>query len=1450
MEWSSTVSYQSVAMCYWFFGRLFGLVLLAAASAASLLGGKLDWLPADNPARVAPEGTLCTRSYLSEEEGAAMLDAAVQQFHERVDWEEYFDTARRKMREGAGLYPWPSRTPLHPIIRNGRSYDGYSVWNVAFESVPGYWVTGNLYLPDNLSDPVPAVLHTHGHSGKVTDAGGWERHGRFKPDVQYRAATLARMGAVSLTIDMFGYGDSTVQFGTDAHRHAGALTIQTWNAVRALDFLESLPYVDNRRLAVTGHSGGATQAFLLTALDPRISVSAPVTMVSAHFFGGCPCESGLPIHLSTSHFVSNPMIAAMAAPRPQLLVSVGGDWTLNTPLVEFPFIQEVYADFGALENLENVHLGNEGHNYGFSKRAALYPFLAQHLLLDLEAVLGADRLVDEGKVVIESPMQMRVFHSEEQLPSGALASGDAVLAQLAALKEQSGRLEIAESRVMDLLEASGVHSEQPLFSWKLRSEGVRKEQTAWQIQVGKQADGFHEGAEFLWESGKVAGSQQSGIRYAGVPLTSSSTVWWRARVWDEADRVGPWSEPHRIVTGVLRESDWQAQWITHPDSVLHERKYLGYRSEAADSVDVPKWIEVDLGKSYPLERIVLRAVRHTVAERVGFPMQFRILIADTADFAQAVVVADHMEAPRNKWKSSYSVDFAKTMARYVRIEVPVLRELNGDICLAMSQIEIVSGGQNIAVGAQVRASDSLEDDLWSLDALVDGKGASAANPVANRTFVLERNFELSEVPAEAIAHVAGVGTYFVTINGHRVGERKLSPGWTDYEQRVLYDTFRVESLLREGPNHIEIHLAGGMYSVPSPEGRYTKFVGKYRPLQAIFQLDAGHSKAVTLLKTDASWTARYGAVTYSHVYGGEDYDARLEGVGERVSALVISGPGGALKGADWAADPIRTVAIITPRKVPFAKEGPLVFDLEQNGPIMVRLTADGPAGSKVRIIPAELLAKDKGVDRGSSGGGRAWWEVTLDGEGSVHWESEYFYHGARYLEVQLIPAEAEGELPELLHLEGLVTHASAQFAGRFVSSMESYNQAHELIRWAQRSNMMSVLTDCPHRERLGWLEQYHLNGPSIRYAFDLKRHYRKTFGDMRDAQTEQGLVPNIAPEYIVFEGAFRDSPEWGSALILAAWQQYLFHGDLEVLKDNYAAMVAYLDYLGTQATGNLLRHGLGDWYDLGPERPGFAQLTPPEITASAIYFEDAMTLSDIARLLGKTADAARFEQLAAAIQNAFHAQWYDAEKGAYWPFSQAAQALALATGLCPPDARDRVLQSLEELLEATDYRLTAGDVGHRYLLKALSDARRDSRIHSMHGRADRPGYGFQIRSGATSLTESWDANRHASQNHFMLGHLMEWLYGGLAGIRPDIAVPGFREIIIDPRPVDGVRWVDAEYASDYGNVRVRWKRDTTTATLHLDIPPNTHARVQLPDGSGELHRVGSGRSTFNWEIVE
>jgi len=362
------------------------------------------------------ENLLCQGKYWTEDQGNLMMKKFASEWNSLDSWEKRADVIRKGIITGMKLDQMPKVTgDIKLIVTKTHQGDGYIVENVAFESFPGFYVTGNIYRPVNPDKKCAAILSPHGH---------WANR-RLTAEVQARCAALARMGAIVLVYDMVGYTDSKQV----THDIPIALLLQTWNSKRVLDYLLSRPDVDPERIGITGESGGGTQTFILTAIDKRIKVSVPVVQVSAHFFGGCVCESGMPIHRSENHQTNNVEIAALCAPRPMLLISDGSDWTRNTPRIEYPYLQKVYALYNAEHKVENVHFPAEVHDYGVNKRAAAYTFLAHHLKLQINK-LPYKNGFDESFIIFLPEEDLGVFTKEYPMPANALQGNDAVLKAL------------------------------------------------------------------------------------------------------------------------------------------------------------------------------------------------------------------------------------------------------------------------------------------------------------------------------------------------------------------------------------------------------------------------------------------------------------------------------------------------------------------------------------------------------------------------------------------------------------------------------------------------------------------------------------------------------------------------------------------------------------------------------------------------------------------------------------------------------------------------------------------------------------------------------------------------------------------------------------------------------------------------------------------------------------
>ena len=738
---------------------------------------------------------------------------------------------------------------------------------------------------------------------------------------------------------------------------------------------------------------------------------------------------------------------------------------------------------------------------------------------------------------------------------------------------------------------------------------------------------------------------------------------------------------------------------------------------------------------------------------------------------------------------------------------------------------------------------ALEEDVDSLIVINGTFDTGPDNPIlGNKPFgrnklpLLRREFTVDKPVRRATAYVCGLGQFELFLNGEKTGDHFLDPAWTKFDKEVQYVSFDVSDRLRQGANAVGAMLGNGFFNIPRE--RYSKFAGSYGAPKMIFKLQIEYEDGTRqTVVSDDSWKAAPGPVTFSSIYGGEDYDAGLAQAGwtspdfddSSWSAAVLTRFDSPLRSQ-------RTTPIKIRQRVPTVRKyrnskGNYLYDLGQNASGIVRLSVRASGRHTVRMFPGELCRPDSTVNQRSSGG-PVFFSYTTRGDGSVEsWQPQFTYYGFRYVEVEGAVPEGEPNpngLPEIVELTGLHTTNSAEQVGTFECSNPLFNQIYTLIDWAIRSNFSSVFTDCPHREKLGWLEQSHLIGPSIQYGYDISRAYPKIVGDMATAQHEDGMIPTIAPQYTVFAEGFLDTPEWGSAFILLPYYLYRWYGDDRPMRENYDRMADYIDYLSSKADGHIVAYGLGDWCDIGPAEPAHSQLTSNGVSATAIYYYDICTMQRIAEHLGKTADAERYESLAAEVKKAFNERFFDRRTLKYDRNSQAANAMALYMGLVEPQYEEVVLKNLIDDIRGRGNAVTAGDIGYRYVVQTLQDRGASDVLFDMNSRYDVPGYGYQIAMGETALAESWQSRDYLSHNHCMLGHLYSWLFSGIGGISQESGSTAYKRIVIDPQIVGDLRDARVSFRSPYGLIRSEWKDAPDEFVQTVEIPANATARICLP----------------------
>jgi hypothetical protein len=709
--------------------------------------------------------------------------------------------------------------------------------------------------------------------------------------------------------------------------------------------------------------------------------------------------------------------------------------------------------------------------------------------------------------------------------------------------------------------------------------------------------------------------------------------------------------------------------------------------------------------------------------------------------------------------------------------------------------------------------------------------------------------------AAAIVSVSGLGHYVLRINGNDVTETLLNPGWTDYRKTILYNSYDVTRQLRPGANALGMLLGNGFFNVEQVPGRYTKLADSFGAPKFILQLSLHYRDGTSdEIVSDESWRWAPGPIAFSSIYGGEDGDGRRAQPGwDRPgfdargwsAPLAASPPGGRLQAQGVV--PVAVDRRLKPASLHEPKPGILVYDFGLNASARPALVVEGARGSRIRLLPSEILHADGTIWPRSIGvreNRGIWFNYTLSGGGAETFVPAFTYLGFRYLQVERHPAEAGGALPHIVSLDSEFVHADMAPAGTFASGNVLMTQVHRLIEQAALSNAVSVLTDCPHREKLGWLEQTHLNSDTILFNRDAITIYEKMVGDIADAQQPDGMVPGIAPEYVAFlekdgsDAIWRNSPEWGGAAVLAPWAAWRLYGDRRLLDRAWPAAVRYADYLEKSSDGLIVDFGMGDWDDVGPKKGGPSQLTSRALTGTGTFYQCLVALAGWARMSGRPAEAERYVARAAAVRDAFNRRFLKGDR--YESGSQTANAMPLALGLVPKDREAAVLADLVAGIRGNGNGITAGDVGFHYVVKALSRADRDDVLFDMISVRDRPGYAWQLAHGATSLIESWKADPQSSQNHFMMGHAEGWLYRRLAGIDVDFDRPADRVITIAPRPVAGVPSARATWRSVLGPIASAWRREGAALEMEVTIPAGAVATVRVPTTRpGEVTESGT-----------
>jgi alpha-L-rhamnosidase len=732
--------------------------------------------------------------------------------------------------------------------------------------------------------------------------------------------------------------------------------------------------------------------------------------------------------------------------------------------------------------------------------------------------------------------------------------------------------------------------------------------------------------------------------------------------------------------------------------------------------------------------------------------------------------------------------------------------------------------------------------------------ASSLNPAP----YLRLAFDLAGPVRSARLHVTALGLYEARLNGHRVGDAFLAPGWTDYAKRVQYQTYDVTGLLREGENVIGAIVADGWYS--GFAGFNAKRAGAHYGdapellAQLAVTFDDGSQQVIV---TDESWRARFAAIRHADLLMGEMHDLRLEPRGwdapgydasdasgwrrvesrPRDTRLLVADPG----------PPIRVTQELAPVAISRTDDARYILDFGQNltGWLAIKVTA--PAGSSLRVRHAETLEADgnlytdnlrtaRQTDEFITG------EVTEGaGEGAHVLEPRFTLHGFRYAEITGYPGDLAAS-----DVVARVVHSDIAPTGNFQSSQDWLDRLLRVIDWSQRGNFISVPTDCPQRdERLAWLGDAQIFARTASYNRDVASFFAKWLDDVADAQLPGGAFTDIAPTlHIPWSGA----PAWSDAGVIVPWTVWKMYGDTAILRRHLGAMTAWMDLLERTNPDYLRSRDLGNSYNdwLAPGNDD----TPPELLATAYWAHDAALMGEICDVIGRPDEAAGYRATWAKIRSAF-TDAFVAGDGQLASGTQTAYVLGLHMGLVPAELQAAAAGHLVDAIRARDWHLTTGFVGVGYLLPVLSSSGHDDVAYRLLAQESRPSWQYMINHGATTIWERWDgwsAERGFqsawmnSFNHYALGSVGEWIYRFLLGIDQAPRTAGFGDLVLRPHPGGSLTSARGTYRSVRGPISVAWERSGGQFTYRIELPPNVTGTVQLP--SGAISEVGSGAYEF------
>ncbi|MET8761874.1 family 78 glycoside hydrolase catalytic domain [Lentzea sp. NPDC004782] len=970
----------------------------------------------------------------------------------------------------------------------------------------------------------------------------------------------------------------------------------------------------------------------------------------------------------------------------------------------------------------------------------------------------------------------------------------------------------------------------PRLSWVLAASGTGARQSAYEVEVGTAP-----GRADVWRSGRVTSDRTTGIVFGGKELRPRTRYHWRVRVWDGANRVSAWSANSWWETALLGTA-WQARWIGAPDTSI------GFTGAS--------WI---WSATTPPESRWFRAALDLPADAV----RARLVATADDDFTLYVNGSEVLHVPEETdvWKVGQRADVTRLAGRRIVLAARATNRSPGPAGLLLRLlVDLPDGQRELVTGPGWKVADTeqpgwqtpgFDDSAWLPATVYDpyGQGPWGANVTVKEqpAPLLRKEFTVGKPVRRARLYISGLAYHETEINGRRVGDRVLDPGFTDYDNTVLYATHDVTELVRGGRNAIGVTLGRGFYGMKTPNVWRWEQPPWHDEPKLLAQLEIDHPDGTrTTIASDGSWRLTDGPTISNSLYTGETCDARLAprdwtkpGFDDSKwqSSPVRPAPKGALKAQEH--EPIRVVETVTP-VVSSPKPGVFVADMGRTMSGWTQLTVTAPAGTVVRLKHGETLNADGTVhvENGHVTGNRIQLDEYVCAGQQETWEPKFSYKGFRYVEVTGLPAA-----PKLL---GRVVHTDVRRASTFRCSEPLFEQYDAAMRRTVTNNLHGIPTDTPTYEKNGWTGDAQVGTPSMLAEFGMAKFFTKWLGDLADSQDPAGQLPVIVPSGGWGYRELAPAPEWTTVYPFVLREMYRTYGDDRLPAQHWPVLTRYLDWEIGRLRDGLAVTALGDYL-----APGTGGLPPEDtrLTATAYLYRALLHTAELGDAIGTPVP--RYREVAANLLSAFNRTFLDGDhyRTARDPdYRQTSNAVPLAFGMVPAGSVQAVADRLAAEVKANGNHVNVGCLGASVLLKVLSDNGHADVAHAMAVERSYPSWGYWFANGADTMWEMWDAGTR-SRNHYFKGTVAQWLYEHVAGLRP--GDEGYRTFQVRPNATTGVSWAQLEFDSVRGRIGVAWTEVDGVLRLTVEVPVGSTAEVHVPQARGvAVVHVPHGRWRF------